>query len=279
VMRLVMPAIDNDDFIDTIVQERSGGINAIFFQDIREQWKLRVKCYAVNRGNPESIEPWTVVGPHKSKFQNLYLSPAEDSVQRPILEDLRSRTLQICPACGEDGTPNTLDHYLAKETFPEFSVTPINLFPMCDACQTEKGTKMMSAAHERMFLHPYFDDFVNKQIVHLVIGAPFGAPEHIDLLPDAALSAQEAALVKRHIDELGIKARYHRFFKSEHLRLIRLVKEMRRTGQEVRHTIEIFRMYAAQKSANSWGHVYFTGVLANDQLMSFLETADLPEFI
>src|SRR3546814_3004594 len=54
---------------------------------------------------------------------------------------LHVHELNHCPACGEPGTPNTLDHYLPKGRYPHFCVTPLNLFPMCDACQQAKGEK------------------------------------------------------------------------------------------------------------------------------------------
>ena len=58
-----------------------------------------------------------------------------------MLQSLRNHDLQLCPACGEAGAPNTLDHYLPKGKYPHFCVTPHNLFPMCDACQRRKGDR------------------------------------------------------------------------------------------------------------------------------------------
>lgn len=144
VMYLPSPKVDCVTLVDDIVEERVNGINSDYFESIREEWKARVQEYIDENGSPRKIQPWPYVTSHKQKFQNLYKHPQEQSVQKPILDSLRSRELQICPACGEDGTPNTLDHYLPKEAYPEFSITPINLSPMCDICQGKKVQKLLT---------------------------------------------------------------------------------------------------------------------------------------
>lgn len=275
-MRLDRPDIDDNSLIDSVVAERQNGRNADFFNSISEEWKARSKVYIDAAGNPEIIKPWPGIEPHKKKLQNLYLSPKEGSTQKPILDDLRSRSLQLCPACGEDGTPNTLDHYLPKEIFPELSITPANLFPMCDICQGEKGTKTVNGKNERLFIHPYFDEFTDKQIVVLEIGKPFEAPVNIVIKPHPELDEADSKLVFSHLIELGIHKRYHRFFRDEHMRLLRLTNNMRDKGQDIRKNLELFREYALHKSINSWGHVFYTGVLENKDLMTYLESGKLP---
>lgn len=80
----------------------------------------------------------------------------------------------------------------------------------------------------------------------------------------------------RHLHELGIDRRYNHFFKSEYIRLLRLVKSIRHKGQNVRTQLDTFCEYALHKSVNSWGHVFYTGVIADAALMSYLETGVLP---
>ncbi len=276
VVRLDRPDMDHDAFIDDVVNERQGGNNANFFNGIKADWKARVQAYVAASGDPCAIKPWPAVLAHAKKFHNLYLKPTENSVQQPMLKKLRSRELQLCPACGEDGTPNTLDHYLPKQSYPEFSITACNLFPMCDICQGEKGTTTVNAANERLFLHPYFDQFVNVQVLHLQIGRPFDAPETISIAPHPGLNAAQAALVARHLNELNISKRYHHFFKSEYIRLLRLVKTMRQKGQNVNEHLQLFCEHALHKSVNSWGHVFYAGVLADAELMTYLEQGNLP---
>lgn len=277
VVRLPPPDSDNDDYIDGVVAQRQSGINAEFFTNVTPGWKARVQAYKNVNGDPSVLKPWPGLQGHANKFHNLYLNPASNSVQAPVLQGLRSRELQLCPACGEDGTPNTLDHYLPKQSYPEFSITACNLFPMCDICQGEKGTATVNETNERLFLHPYFDHFTDVQVFCLTIGRPFETPHTISLAPHPGLDAEQNALVARHLHELDIERRYHRFFKSEYIRLLRLVKSIRQKGLNVRTQLDTFCEYALHKSVNSWTHVFYTGVIADAALMEYLETGVLPE--
>lgn len=280
VIRLQLPDIDYDAFIDAVVAERQAGRNAGYFNGIKAEWKTRTQEYLDNKGNPEVIKQWDLVAEADGKkFVNLYGNPQEGSVQRPVLETLRERKLQLCPACGEDGTPNTLDHYLPKDYFPEFAITAANLSPMCDICQGEKRTKTVTAANERIFLHPYYDEFLGTQVVVLEFAKPLETPPSITLRASPALDVAQTALVSRHISELGVIRRYNHFFKDEYMRLLRLTSEIRQRGQNLREQLASFRNMASYKSVNSWLHVFYAGVMADDDLMAFLETGALPNFV
>ncbi len=279
VIRLQLPPIDYDAFIDNVVAERQDGINAAYFNSLKDDWKSRTQEYLDNAGNPEIVKPWGLIAPKDGKkFINLYSNPREKSTQRPIIATLRDRKLQICPACGEDGTPNTLDHYLPKDQFPEFAITAANLAPMCDICQGEKLAETVTSANERIFLHPYFDKFLDTQVVFLELGKPLGAHPSITLRPSSALSPEQKALISRHLLGLGVMRRYNHFFKDEYMRLLRLTSDIRAEGQNVREQFANFRKMASYKSVNSWLHVFYTGVIADNDLMDFLETGNLPNF-
>lgn len=68
-----------------------------------------------------------------------------------------------CPYCGL-GQASTLDHYLPKTSYPQYSVTPLNLIPACKDCNTGKSDFSATIADEQC-LHPYFDQdrFDNQQ--------------------------------------------------------------------------------------------------------------------
>ena len=150
--------MDSLELLDAVIGERQGGRNVAFFNGIAAEWRTRVQAYIEHGGSPEYVPPWAGIEPRKATFLNLYGS--RDGVQKPVLTRMRDdHGLNYCPACGEPGTPNTLDHYLPKDSYPHFCVTPLNLFPMCDACQEEKGTKTGDADSPRFFIHPYFDVF------------------------------------------------------------------------------------------------------------------------
>lgn len=277
VIRLNRPEVEDEALIEAIIEQRQNGPNRTFFRGVCDEWKGRVRTYVEVGGDPEALPPWPLVADAavKTRFLTLYNSPQDDSVQKPVLEELRARTLQHCPACGEFGTPNTLDHYLPKNRFPEFAVTAANLFPMCDTCQGWKGQKALNTNGERLFLHPYFDAFLDAQVIQLVIGEPYGAPVSMHLRAHVDLDEELRSLVARHLQSLNIATRYYHFFRDEYIHLLASAREIREEGLDMQQMLGLFRNKERRKSVNSWGHVFYDAVLQNEALMTYLETADL----
>ena len=66
---------------------------------------------------------------------------------------------QICPFCGHRNVVY-IDHFLPKSKYPHFSMTPINLVPICYECNSRAGKgSLYPTSADSQFLHPYFDDF------------------------------------------------------------------------------------------------------------------------
>jgi len=278
VVSLPKPTVCSQQIIDMLVAERQGGKNAVFFKGISGEWKRRVAIYIARAGSPEFVAEWPDIQPNKNSFLNLYLTPADESAQGRMLATLRDHQLSLCPACGEAGSPNTLDHYLPKGKFPHLCVTPLNLFPMCDACQQAKGEKTGDGHSAKFFIHPYFDVFVAQQVVTLKIESPFETPT-FTLSPRKGLLALQAALVETHLRELEIHDRYVRFFRNQYRRLLRLVGKMRISKLPIRENLKLFQENVSDPSPNSWEHIFYGAVLADDGLMHFLEHSELPRFL
>ena len=146
---------------------------------------------------------------------------------------------------------------------------------MCDACQGAKLEKTGDLQAPRYFIHPYFDTFTIPQIVNLTIAPPFNTPT-FTLEPHPQLTAAESMLVTTHLRELEIAKRYIRFFRNEHRRLLKNVRGLRNSGQDVGATLAVFRAGAAIPTQNSWQHIFYTGVVENLDLLDYLINDDLP---
>lgn len=277
---LARPAIDSADFVEDVVADRQNGPYASFFNAIKDSWKRRVRYYDLRAGSPEFVKSWSRVQPRAKTFRNLYAAKTpRGQAQIKMIADLRvQHGLTLCPSCGEPGRPNTLDHYLPKEDFPHLAVTPLNLVPMCDGCQGKKGTKTGGAAQPKWFLHPYFDGFVQAQVIFLSIQGPYDGPT-FGLSVDPGLPAPQQALVSSHMRELQLEARFGEYFKKQFVRLLKNVRHMRETGQDVTVALGNFRYLASMAGANSWDHIFYAGVLDDAALMAHLLTGALPEFL
>ncbi|AOE85885.1 hypothetical protein [Pseudomonas sp. TCU-HL1] len=279
VMHLPSPPHCSITLIEQIVEERQGGRNAQYFKGIEAEWKARTEVYLQHGGSPEHVPLWTEVPAERKKsFRTLYTHPKDGSAQGIVLDDLNGHDLNLCPACGEFGKPNTLDHYLPKGKYPHFSVTPANLFPMCDSCQKEKLEKTHTAKEPRLFLHPYYDDFVESQIIRVVIEPPYDAPSFRLELSDW-LSPEQRAVVLSHVRELAIEKRFATFFKAESMRIQKLAVKAREAGMPVEDSLELFRSIHEDPSLNSWQHLYYRAVLDNRDMLDYLTVGALPDKI
>lgn len=110
----------------------------------------------------------------------------------------------------------------------------------------------------------------------LDIHEPFNAPTSIELIPHPDIGRELQKLISRHITELETPARYNRYFKSNYLRLLRLVGKIRIKGLNAREQVENFRDMALEKSINSCGYIFYDGVLRNENLMKYLSSEVFP---
>lgn len=166
--------------------------------------------------SPDASQDEMVVGTlSKSdliKAYTQYFVP-EAKPARRIYDYLLNCTQDRCPFCGGLGVPANLDHYLPKDSFPQFSVLPVNLVPSCRDCNIgEKGT-YFAVNPEEQFLQPYVDD--PKYFEEQWVWAKYipdadreaGNFEYFVRAPEC-WSALEAQRAKTHFIEFGIGRRF-----------------------------------------------------------------------
>lgn len=102
------------------------------------------------------LEKITLTAEQKSAMLHAYHNATIP--MKKLREEILNRvSVARCPFCGISET-STLDHYLPKEKYPEFSVFSPNLVPSCSPCNTTKRDKIIDDnTDNRLFIHPYFD--------------------------------------------------------------------------------------------------------------------------
>lgn len=126
--------------------------------------------------------------------------------------ELLKRTIVArCPFCGISES-STLDHYLPKEQYPEFSVFPKNLVPSCAVCNTRKRDGILGkGTNVRMFLHPCYD--VIPDVAFLAVRVRMEADALIlsyRLTRPAGMPLQTFQRLQSHFNELNLADRYRR---------------------------------------------------------------------
>ncbi|MCD9096517.1 HNH endonuclease [Luteimonas fraxinea] len=130
---------------------------------------------------------------------------------------LKRISVARCPFCGISES-STLDHYLPKEQYPEFSVFPQNLVPSCAVCNTRKRDRVLDeGTNVRMFLHPCYD--VIPDTTFLTVRARMEADALIlsyRLTRPAEMALRTFSHLRSHFNELDLADRYRRMA-LEHL--------------------------------------------------------------
>lgn len=284
VAKLPQPEENSISVIERLIKERVH--HRDFYNRLKPDWLEGAKSYIQHKGNPKSIQPLPLekytnsleeAQARKTSLINLY-SPKEERYPHELLSRMRrDHGLLFCPSCGSLGIPGTLDHYLPKTTYPEYSTLLVNLTPMCSTCQEIKGSQYLTENGERKFLHPYYDD-ITLPIFILKFSPPFNTPEFIvEFNTDLPLENRDIA--KEHAVSIDIEPRFKKFCETKHLHLLKIASRMRKKQNEINIeiTIQNFLENAEDNSINCWEAIFYRSTLECKELIDHLKNGQLPE--
>ncbi|MGY3494386.1 HNH endonuclease [Bradyrhizobium sp. USDA 4502] len=181
-------SVEDDSYLLSICKEPP-------WSALHSLWTQCYQEYRTHGGNPWSLDQ-SKFAPNIGNEQRLLY---ENRKAGKRLKDLRQQQLASCPMCGSPGT-GTLDHFLPKETFPEFSVMAANLVPACTHCNSgAKGRKYRGASSDEWPLHPYFDTLAQSAIWQVRVVSPYQAAT-FEAIP---YSTHPPAVLKRLTFHLG----------------------------------------------------------------------------
>jgi hypothetical protein len=113
-----------------------------------------------------------------------------------------------CAMCGL-GESGTLDHYLPRTAFPEFSIFALNLVPTCDPCNRKKGTKF-DALPDRQFLHAFFHPLPNLPLLLAVVDGLRPISIDYQIADVQGADPNITARLRYQFGELGLRDRFRR---------------------------------------------------------------------
>ena len=126
--------------------------------------------YDMHEGNPHALMP---VKMNKVEAHALKLLYGTELGEYVFLDALRTAgKSKLCPVCGSQSGA-TLDHYLPKTTYPEYSAYSWNLIPACFDCNTHHSDTCSGTAPNERMIHPYYDKFVDQRILSVDITSPY----------------------------------------------------------------------------------------------------------
>jgi hypothetical protein len=223
--------------------------------------------YAQHSGDPTHILP--------IKWPDA-LTPTElkanyDALGNLAVQDIRADLFARAPhgrclLCGL-GQASTLDHYLPKSRFPEYSVLGQNLIPCCPQCNLFKGNHYLSSSGSR-FLHSYFDKLNTTPLLQAHVTFLGGRLQSIhysiadhDTIPPHLISAARHHFFKLSLD---------RCYRHEAIMAMTEIEDVRNVLAEGAREIQ-FRAILERQSltlktvfgVNNWKVALLTALLSN----------------
>ncbi|MGD7023051.1 HNH endonuclease [Rossellomorea vietnamensis] len=168
----------------------------------------RYEKYEENIYTLENIQPLTFTKEEKGCLEGCYTSETADRVA--LINNIMSKrdvhSKAICCYCGY-GNPKTIDHYLPKSIFPEFSIHSLNLIPCCSDCNNIKDNYFVDEnSGERLFINFYFDDIPDESYLFAnIVREEKGFI--IEYMFEAPNNDKVYSIVSSHIEKLKIISR------------------------------------------------------------------------
>lgn len=184
--------------------------------------KTRLKTYEVNvsaqyslfetkflENKLESLNSFGYKYSAKSDLVSLYSSQKARIIKlkNELTTTIDGRDDSTCPFC-TIGEVNSLDHYIPKSLYAEFSVNPKNLVPCCSLCNSKKLDIWLEVG-KRKFLNLYVDDIPSEQ--YLFVNLSFSDDDFdYNYIVDNRnqIDADLFELIKSHYDRLGLTNRF-----------------------------------------------------------------------
>lgn len=122
-----------------------------------------------------------------------------------------------CPYCGL-ATPDTIDHYLPRTKFPEFSILPINMIPSCGTCNRIKNDDWIEDG-VRSSINFYYDSFIKYKYLFTYISFNEGNIKYptvtCKLEYPNELTQNQFSIVLSHYKSLNLLSKYETSCESE----------------------------------------------------------------
>lgn len=213
-MRILKPLEKNAEEVFNETIKNKSVDNQNILNSLKQLVFYRYKTYENNKIELGRITNSIILDTNKKHtLINCYSRDSKCYIGKLTAELISQQDVHIqssCPYCGLS-SPDTIDHYIPKTEFPEYSILPINLIPSCGTCNNLKKSKWREGIN-RKYLNFYFDSFIKQKFLYAYI--TFDAINRsypnvsYRLEKPNLISEKEFKIVKSHYEKLNLFKRY-----------------------------------------------------------------------
>lgn len=175
---------------------------------LQERVFARYACYVRSRSGLENVAAHVYVPEDGDALRHAYSYPTRSV--KALLEEVKKNAVRNvfgkCSYCDAVGDL-TIDHYLPKQAYPEFSILAENLVPVCSPCNRKKGNRI-EVGGRRAFYNPYVDIEPTGKWLYADLIDPARGTLMFSIARPRRMSVQNFELIERHFAALGLLKRY-----------------------------------------------------------------------
>ncbi len=267
--KLDHPIIDDVDLLSQLRRSRSTLAKAVAARS--SEIEIRYQAYRAQQGNPWAIPLDPSFVPLRPMLHKMYTHPP---LALNFIKLLRASIDGACPVCGRDSL-GTLDHYLPKADYCEYSFFSLNLVPACDRCNNARNNLAQGVNHGERPLHPYFDAFAERRIMTIRAVPDWRAPRLTPIPFDVV--ADELLVVQWHIDNVIRPAGIDSYVANLWGSLVAKPRSfLGATGTREAVATKLGELVelevAIGKSPNAWRSCFYHGLMTDDAALDYLVT-------
>jgi len=266
-LELIKPDIDFQEHFNNCIKHKESSLKTNFLsrfpllKNAGDEYNLKAnkkQLYTLKSIPVAKLRPITADNLNALYKNQMLKKPrlgSNPSPARAVYNNIILSAYGKCPFCAL-GIPYTVDHYLPKSVYPEFSIFPLNLVPCCRDCNTLKLEHDPASINE-VFLHPYYDEIMALQWLKAdVVYAADDKPTLIFFV-DESIKKEEKKLYARlnfQMERLDLHYRYSTQASGELIDKEYLLKKVfdENGDQEVRDLMEEIAESCAKVNKNSW---------------------------
>lgn len=207
--RLVPVETGETDHLDAIIKGKHVAVRARL-RLLKPGLDARYDEYARTAGAYESLTASTLVGTAADDCVGCYVlcrKPVAE-LKQAVLDARPRNRRSLCQWCLID-TWSDLDHFVPKESFPEFSVMARNLVPCCSKCNKAKGRYWPPTGVVSEVLSLYYSPLLDRPHLAATVMHIPGRQSSIafSIRHDAGLATTEIATLQAHYNRLKLMRR------------------------------------------------------------------------
>lgn len=174
-----------------------------------------------------------------------------------------------CSMCGAE-THKTVDHFLPRSPWAEFSFFSLNLVPSCGTCNTKRGNRANAPGTTPRLLHPYFDEKVLVKRLHVTrIRGQYEAPE-FEPVACHLLKRTETLRVIRHLSQSIDLVVYQQFCSNRWSELKQEIKRLKTKAAVKKRLETLLEDSVSTSGPNSWKTAFYAGASGSPAAISWL---------